>query len=53
MLPGSVYTFYNMIILEEIEPSLVGTKVVAKAQNIPPGISIVYRNELKKLRGAV
>jgi len=52
MLPGSVYTFYNMIILEEIEPSLVGTKVVAKAQNIPPGISIVYRNELKKLRGA-
>ena len=50
MLPNNAFNFFNLAILEETEPLLVGTQVVAKAPEVPPGIKRVTRYELKKLR---
>ena len=49
-LPNQAFNFFNLAILEETEPLLVGTQVVAKAPELPPGIKRVTRYELKKLR---
>lgn len=44
-------TYYELVMLEEIQELLVGPFMVAKAPNLPPGTQIVPRDKLKALKG--
>jgi uncharacterized linocin/CFP29 family protein len=51
MLPDNAYNLYYETVLEAIEPLLIGPRVVAKADSLPPGTQQITRDELQKLRG--
>jgi uncharacterized linocin/CFP29 family protein len=51
MLTDDAYNLYYMTVLEEIEPLLVGPRVVSRADSLPPGTQQVTRDELHKLKG--
>lgn len=51
LLTDAAINYYELIMLEEIEPNLVGTQVIAKAPDIPVGAQQVTRDEIAKLKG--
>ncbi len=52
LLTDAAINYYELIMLEEIEPNLVGTQVIAKAPDIPVGAQQVTRDEIAKLKGS-
>ena len=51
LLTDAAINYYELIMLEEIEPNLVGTQVIAKSPEIPVGAQQVTRDEIAKLKG--
>jgi uncharacterized linocin/CFP29 family protein len=51
MLTENEYNLLYEAVLNELEPILVGPRVVAKSDSLPLGIQSITINELKKLKG--
>lgn len=51
LINDQMISYYEMIMLEEIQPNLIGTQCLAKAPTLPPGTQIVPRDELLALKG--
>lgn len=51
LLTAQDITYYEMVMLEEIQEALVAPYLISKAPNLPAGTQFVPREELQKLKG--
>jgi uncharacterized linocin/CFP29 family protein len=51
LLTDAAINYYDLIVLEEIVPNLIGTQVIAKSPEIPVGAQQVTRDQIAKLKG--
>jgi uncharacterized linocin/CFP29 family protein len=51
LVTDQMISYYEMVMLEEIQPNLIGTQIIAQAGTIPKGTQIVPRDELQALQG--